>query len=458
MFRIGKYAVLLLVAVMAFTMATAQNSEVKSLGNSDARAHESASDAYEKTVIPLTLQNISVLYENNKAWPRWSYKNNREVYSHLTEMVKRVASQREDNRTIVIEGAASPLGTDSYNNELAMRRAKVLRNILAKMEGGDKLHIHTISAGEDWKAFESFVDANYHAANRARVLHIIRCGASNGWKEKRLQTFDGGKTWRVLVNKFMGSARNAAVVHILEVTPLMSLTKDIDFCRVEPVEMLPFENPIPRVPYVPQPVEERAPVVALRTNLLVPALNFGVEVPIGNHWSLGFDYYYPWIWPKKDNRDCFEFLSWGIEARYWFGRNRTVVDRLQGHSVALYGYLGYYDFERKYRGYQGEYANVGIDYTYAMAVGKRKAVHFEFSLGVGYIYSQARKYKVVEDSGPLISEKMTKAIGFFGPTKANISLVVPIFQKIKPNDNYRDKGKSKSRGRNRKKEEVKGNE
>jgi hypothetical protein len=79
---------------------------------------------------------------------------------------------------------------------------------------------------------------------------------------------------------------------------------------------------------------------------------------------------------------------------------------------------------------------------------------------VGYIYSQARKYKVVEDSGPLISEKMTKAIGFFGPTKANISLVVPIFQKIKPNDNYSDKGKGKkrSRGRNRKNEEVKGNE
>lgn len=33
------------------------------------------------------------------------------------------------------------------------------------------------------------------------------------------------------------------------------------------------------------------PVVALRTNLLLPLLNFGVEVPIGNRWSVGADYY-----------------------------------------------------------------------------------------------------------------------------------------------------------------------
>ena len=149
---------------------------------------------------------------------------------------------------------------------------------------------------------------------------------------------------------------------------------------------------------------------------------------------MGADYYFPWIWPKSDNKNCFELLAWGIEGRYWFGRNRTVFDRLQGHSIGLYGYVGYYDFERNYHGYQGEFANVGVDYTYAMAVGKRKAVHFEFSIGVGYIYSQARKYTVIEAGSPLISNKITKTVGFFGPTKANISLVVPIFKKVSPND------------------------
>ena len=178
-------------------------------------------------------------------------------------------------------------------------------------------------------------------------------------------------------------------------------------------------------------------MVAVRSNLLVPALNIGIEVPIGTHWSVGADYYFPWVWPKRDNKNCFELLAWGIEGRYWFGRNRTVFDRLQGHSVGVYGYMGYYDFERNYHGHQGEFMNVGVDYTYAMAVGKRKQIHFEFSLGVGYIYSQARKYTVIDAGGPLISDKITKEVGFFGPTKANVSLVVPIFQKVKPNDKRR---------------------
>jgi hypothetical protein len=248
-----------------------------------------------------------------------------------------------------------------------------------------------------------------------------------------------GETFRVLVSQHMASARNAAVIRIIEIAdltlniPQPSFDAEISSPVLEKMEKI--EQPVTEpVEPLPAPTTERKPVVALRSNLLVPALNVGVEVPIGTHWSVGADYYYPWIWPKSDNKDCFEFLGWGVEARYWFGKNRTVMDRLQGHSIGLYGYMGYYDFERNYQGYQGEFVNIGLDYTYAMAVGKKRAVHFEFSLGVGYIYSQARKYTVIEPGSPLISDKRTMKVGFFGPTKANISLVVPIFQKVKPND------------------------
>ena len=302
-------------------------------------------------------------------------------------------------------------------------------NIIAKMEGGDKLTIHTTSAGEDWKAFESYIEATYQAENRREVLAILRMNASIIQKERYIHALDAGKTWRLLTTKFMGSARNATVVRIVEEKALL----DDRICwSVKPAELIP---PL-RFEYKTNTeiVELRKPVVAIRSNLLVPALNFGVEVPIGNNWSVGADYYYPWVWPKRDNKNCFELLAWGIEGRYWFGKERTVFDRLRGHSIGLYGYMGYYDFERNFHGHQGEFVNVGVDYTYAMAVGKKKSVHFEFSIGLGFIYSQARQYSVIEANGPLISNKITKSIGFFGPTKANISLVVPIFQRVKPND------------------------
>ena len=412
-------------------VARAQDTEVEDLGSSFASArmseHDHALARVAEAEAQLNLQTISVLYEHDKAWPRWSYKNNITAYNKLVAMVKYIASKKTGSRTIIIEGSASPIGSDAYNHALALRRANVLRGIIAKMKGGDKLTIHTTSAGENWESFESYIEASYHADNRQEVLAILRMNASNVQKEQYIQALDRGKTWRILVTKFMGSARNATVVRVVENEALLA---DSVCWAVKPAELIPPFY----IEHKTEPIEIRKPVVAIRSNLLVPALNIGVEVPIGTNWSVGADYYFPWVWPKRDNKNCFELLAWGIEGRYWFGKNRTVFDRLQGHSLGLYGYMGYYDFERNFHGHQGEFANVGLDYTYAMAVGKKKAVHFEFSLGLGFIYSQARKYTVIEANGPLISDKITKTVVFFGPTKANISLVVPIFQRVKPND------------------------
>ena len=419
-------------ALLALTIcqsAAAQNAEVTGLGNSSARTGEGAPTS--------TIQTISVRYENDKAWPRWSYANNREAHRLLTRTVHQLAFSGDSLRTMVIEGAASPIGSDEYNDRLALRRAKVLRDIISKMKGGDSIRIRVVSTGEDWFTFRTYIEQNYHRANRSAVLAILHSEATNNEKESRLKALDQGRTWRILVDNYMASARNAAVIRIMHIAPLAPKQPSFEMSAVAPVIKDDFLRDSTAIIKDSVATEYRYPVVALRSNLLVPALNIGVEVPIGTHWSVAADYYYPWVWPKRDNKDCFELLAWGIEGRYWFGRNRTLFDRLQGHSIGLYGYMGYYDFERNYHGHQGEFVNVGIDYTYAMAVGKKKTVHFEFSLGVGFIYSQARKYTVIEPYAPLFSDKITKKIGFFGPTKANISLVVPIFKNLKSNDKRR---------------------
>ena len=428
---VKKYAVIVTVFAL-YSFVTARGAEVENLGNDRLRAHHEQVHHNEIT----NLHDITVRYENDRAWPRWNYANNRDAYLALVSAVQKLTSGASNIRTVVIEGAASPIGSEAYNHNLALRRAKVLRNIISKMKGGDKLKIHVISSGEDWGTFLSYIEIMYHEPNREQVLAILRTDATNDEKERRLQALDRGKTWRMLVNDFMASARNAAVIHIVEIADLAPKEPPLKFRpMVAPVvEDIIYKSEEPKDTVQTQLLPPRKPVVALRSNLLVPALNIGVEVPIGTNWSVAADYYFPWVWPKRDNKNCFELLAWGVEGRYWFGRNRTVFDRLQGHSLGVYGYMGYYDFERNYHGHQGEFMNVGIDYTYAMAVGKKKQVHFEFSLGLGYIYSQARQYTVIESHGPLISDKITKRVGFFGPTKANISLVVPIFQKIKPND------------------------
>ena len=526
-----KVIFLIFFALCAISIATVQSVKGVSLDAFSARTHE-------EQILPqkfnTRLDIASIQYEHNQARPNWGYKDNRITYRTLRKVVEELAASSDVVHTIIIEGGASPVGSEQYNHELAYNRAKILRDWVAGMEGGDKLRIYAISAGEDWGAFAEQIHKKYNKANREQVLAILDSEVSNDEKEERLFNLDNGKTWKVLVDGYMGPARNAAVVRIVENEPLASYTRKplafsgkvsspelvlplvVPFKKMESTAVKPLEKAQPKAetkaeataaPVVAtkstekvatkstekvatesvakekvatesvaknktvkekvvkdktvedkvveeKPAKEkkekpikvkdsvvvvpRIPVVAFRSNLLVPALNAGIEVPIGKHWSVGADYYFPWIWPKKDNKNCFELLAWGIEGRYWFGKNRTAFDRLKGHSVGLYGYVGYYDFERNFHGHQGEFLNVGVDYTYAMAVGKRKSLHLEFSLGLGYIYSEARQYTVIEANGPLISDKITKKVGYFGPTKANISLVVPIFKKVKPSN--KDKG------------------
>ena len=447
--------VFLILTLISNVLVWAQNTEVESFGSSFTHAREGA---------PATSYKIAIGFANNSSRLDASYGDNAVALQEITQFMQTLLQEEFSTRAIVVDGAASPLGKEEYNTRLALRRAQVVRDYLYTIKGSERIRIEAVSNGEDWDSFSREIIANYNHPNRDTVIEIIRSNRSHDAKEEMLRALDNGATYRILVEKHMASARNAAVIRIVELADLAPkgspIALDIkmsseDLCLQQ--KRFAAEQPLvpsevllkgksgagidassleaaPTTTKIAESDVVRYPVVALRSNLLVPALNFGVEVPIGTNWSVAADYYYPWVWPKRDNKNCFELLAWGIEGRYWFGKERTVFDRLQGHSIGLYGYMGYYDFERNFHGHQGEFANVGVDYTYAMAVGKRRAVHFEFSIGLGFIYSQARKYTVIEANGPLISDKITKTIGFFGPTKANISLVVPIFQRVKPND------------------------
>ena len=428
-----KYGFLLLFTLISQVVAVAQRTEVSNLGSSFACAHERTRSTHE----------VAIGFANNSAHLDASYRDNAAAIREVEEFMRILLQGDCGTRVIIIDGAASPLGKEEYNKRLALRRAEAVRDFLHTIEGGDRIRIHAISDGEDWESFTRDVVANYNRPNREKVLEIIRSNYSHDEKEEMLRRLDkSGETFRILVSKHMAESRNAALVRIIEIADLTPKVSPLSFeVQVAPLRQLIMperkwvaEQPVAvanavelqrdnsvevaidktewpiKVAEIPTEiltesisektiekttekvvesvadgVSERKLVMAVRSNLLVPALNVGVEVPIGKHWSVGADYYFPWIWPKKDNINCFEFLGWGIEGRYWFGKNRTVADRLRGHSLGVYGYMGYYDFERNFHGHQGEFVNLGVDYTFAMAVGKKKAVHFEFSLGVGYI-------------------------------------------------------------------------
>lgn len=178
-------------------------------------------------------------------------------------------------------------------------------------------------------------------------------------------------------------------------------------------------------PYRHEAKADTAEIFYLRTNLLSPLTNIGAEYSIDDHWSVAADYYFPWIPRDKSHRNCFQLLGWNIEGRYWFGEDRTYEDRLEGHSAGLSLAAGYYDFERNFKGNQGEFVKIGADYTYAMPIF-RDRMHLEFTIELGYIYSQMKPYEVFEEGGKAYKLGYKKNFNWFGPTKAGVSLVIPI--------------------------------
>lgn len=176
-------------------------------------------------------------------------------------------------------------------------------------------------------------------------------------------------------------------------------------------------------------VRDKNFILALRTNILaVPLINVGAEVPFGKHFSIGLDFYYPWLQRNNLHKTCNELIAYGMDVRYWMGSSKAPAEaRLIGHSFGVYGAGGHYDFERNWSGYQGTFFNFGVDWMYAFPLFKGR-MHMELELGLGLIYSQAQPYDVFEEYGDGFRRPgERKIVRWLGPTRAQISLVVPIY-------------------------------
>ena len=79
-----------------------------------------------------------------------------------------------------------------------------------------------------------------------------------------------------------------------------------------------------------------------------------------------------------------------------------------------------YDFELGGRGYLGDKwaYGAGISYGYSLPVGKR--LNMDFTLGLGYLGGEYKEYLPIE--GHYVWQ-VTKHLHWWGPTKAEVSLV-----------------------------------
>lgn len=390
-----------------------------------------AADSLRVSKDSTLIEKFAIYYECDSIKIDTNYLSNKRQLPRIKHYL--MHSPRIDS--ITIYAWASPEGGYARNKWLSVQRALSAKEFLLKSAvdtiklNDGKIKISPIA--ENWDGLTRLVEADYKRKDREQVLKILYTkGIGNETRKWRLAQLDRGWSWRYLIDNYMPELRAATWVCVWAPAP--------PFLPVlEPLKDSLFWTGS-LASYPPQPVDkQKKMIMAARTNLLVPGLNVGLEFPIRDHWSIGVDYWYPWA-VSSENKWCGEMLGLFVDTKYWITGKKykwTKADRLQGHAVGLYGGVGYYDYQDIDGGYQGEYMDVGVDYTFGLPVGPKgnKWMRMEFNIGLGWIRTYARHYSPSDDFSQLIKDPGVKNLvfDFFGPTRASISFLLPISVKYK---------------------------
>ena len=370
-----------------------------------------------------SIVGIEVHFRLDKYYLDKKYMGNEESLQRFAHILDSIGLERIDS--VVIVSQSSPEGVYEHNVWLSNNRARTMRTYLEENHPNIKEKLYVHPDGESWQQLRNYVvkDTKLKDTTKEKVLAVIDADINIGTKKWRMKQLP---VYRYLLTTYYPRIRNSmfCILYYNEI----------------PVPPAPEPEPIyPEVPKIPVPMasRENVTIVALKSNLLYDvftALNFEIEVPIGDKWSIAVEDVFPW-W-NNDNKWAFQMWEMGVEGRYWF--KRTPVRKvLSGQFLGLYGMSAKYDFQwRSSVNYQGEYWSAGLTYGYAMPLGKY--FNLELSLSLGYLSTAYRHYIPSPGYVELVKDPYKQGrMGYIGPTKLKASLVFPINIPLKKREEVR---------------------
>ena len=325
-------------------------------------------------------------------------------------------------RKVEVIGYASPEGPIRLNKKLSAERAEALFNYLSTFCTIPDTIKTSRMVDTDWASVIAMAEADSSLPHREEVLpllhEIARNATIDGWLRltsiNRLKKLAGGDSYAYIARKYFPALRRSEV-HLWYTQTLLSSIADTTLLKqVASVPLAPLQRPQPAAP-------SRSLNIALKTNFLYDVAlvpNLGVEIALGKNWSIGANWMYAW-WSNRGKDNFWRIYGGDVEVRRWFGK-KAAEKPLQGHHVGVYGQLLTYDFETGGRGYMADKWNYtfGVSYGYSLPIAKR--LNLDFNLGIGYWGGRYKEYLPVE--GHYVWQS-TKNRRWFGPTKAEISLV-----------------------------------
>ena len=380
--------------------------------------------------------------------------NLRDNGGRLNEMLEQVRTNSAAGSglkvaRIKVLGAASPEGSVEINHRLSEQRAAAILNYFSQyVQMPDSLTEHEY-VGRDWSGLHELVENDSAVPYRKEVLELIeniiseiaRGGGDDAENIEQLRNLRGGEPYRYMYFKLFPTLRMSSLC--VAYAPLSNVVRcDLAPMRFQPTVAVTAEV----VPVAIVPAKEtkghKPFYMALKTNLLYDAAalpNLSAEFYLGKNWSITGNWMYGW-WDNDSRHRYWRAYGGDITVRRWFG-SRAAEKPLTGHHIGVYAGVVTYDFEFGGRGYMGGLPGrtlwdrcntvAGVEYGYSLPIGKR--LNIDFTIGIGYLGGKYLEY-VPKDN--CYEWQSTHRLNWFGPTKAEISLVWLIGR-----GNYNHKGR-----------------
>lgn len=361
--------------------------------------------------------------------------NGRSIYK-LTSFLRSVMDDPKLKiNDITVYGTASPEGNADFNKRLALKRRDALVDAIREHAAVPDSVFTLRDEYIQWSLLRGII-ALGDEPWRDQVLQAIdeNYVSSAGFDTsdqviRALKKIDGGRVWKKLLTGYFPQMRNAsAIVVTYEIQPAFREEMVIEVPdTVEPEEE---QISVGVVDWEPEPEPEPKPFyMDIRTNMLYDAAlvpNLGVDFYLGRNISVGGNWQYAW-WSKDSRHRYWRLYGGDINARWWFG-SQAHEKPLTGHHLGVYAQMLTYDFEFGNKGYMAgkpghsmwDRASWGVGAEYGFSLPIARHFNIDFTLGVGYLGGTVLDYQVID--GHYVWQA-TKRRHWFGPTKAEISLV-----------------------------------
>ena len=383
--------------------------------------------------------SVKIHFRQSRSNLDLEFKDNREALRRISDSLSTsYADSMLTLRSVNVVGGASPEGSVAINRRLSEKRAQVLFDYFSDSFSVADSALTFSYLGRDWNGLLELVEQDEKVPYREDVLRLVRniiaeqegSRPKSGDPLRRLKQLRGGKPYLYMYRELFPALRASTLLLSYErvPSPVYIEPEEPEQVYIEPVDTVEVDTVVVDTVVVEEK-HCRPFYMDIRTNMLYDAAavpNIGVEFYLGKNMSVGANWQYAW-WKTDRRHRYWRAYGGDVNVRWWFG-SAAHEKPLTGHHLGVYGQILTYDFEWGGKGYLGGKPGgtlwdkmnwgVGIEYGYSLPVAKH--FNIDFTFGVGYLTGEYQEYRPVD--GCYVWQA-TKQRHWFGPTKAEISLV-----------------------------------